>query len=150
MAHVSVTNRRFSVKYATVYAGNSTVGHKFFVTGGVKREMDIADINGAYAILSKCISPFLHRGERASARDLSIAIDEKKRQGERDRRRERERTRRFYLFKSSRRGFRARAHCGIQTESKPIDLAGRPARFARDKRARRLLFYSRARNAGTV
>jgi len=57
MAHVSVTNRRYSVKYATAY-GNSTVGHKFFVTGGVKREMDIAGINGVHAILSKCIFAF--------------------------------------------------------------------------------------------
>jgi len=53
------------------------VGHKFFVTGGVKREMDTADINGAYAILSKCI--FALSIGQAFAHDLSVAINETER-----------------------------------------------------------------------
>lgn len=65
--------------------GNSTVGHKFFVTGGVKREMDTADINGAYAILSKCI--FALPTEQAFTHDLSVTINEI------------EQTEHFYSFK---------------------------------------------------
>lgn len=55
--------------------------HKFFVTGGVKREMDIADINGVYAILSKCIFT-LSAGStstRARARARFIYRDKSKR-----------------------------------------------------------------------
>lgn len=159
MVHVSVTNRRFSVKYATTVHGNSAVGHKFFVTGGVKREMDIADINGAYAILSKCISPFLYRAatsaserERARARNSSDAINEKKapkknRQRQTDRPRERDSAERFYLFKSSSPEDSMRARSLWNSNGIETDRPGRPARETNALPIhRRLLLYSRARN----
>lgn len=136
-ARQRVTNRRFSVKYTRPYTRNSTVGHKFFVTGGVKREMDIADISMARTrYFRNAFLPFLYRAPRPPrtrpfARDLSVAINEKKsgrEQREIEIERKKERTKRFYLFKSSSPKDCARA-CSMESKrnrNRSTWPAGRP------------------------
>lgn len=135
-ARQRVTNRRFSVKYTRPYTRNSTVGHKFFVTGGVKREMDIADISMARTrYFRNAFLPFLYRAPRPPrtrpirARFIRRDKREKKRQRaerDRDREKERKRERSVFIYLNRARQRIARAHVLSNPSGIETDRPGRP------------------------